>query len=389
MRRGSRGSRDAAARAAVPREEPVPARVVCTRAEVLDDIARSGPAHRDYALALVWLVATMRAIPEAVFVGETIATYPPTVLDDPQYARARGDLAYAFGKRAYDGGDFPLAIARLATIPDTNAYYAKARSLEGAARVRTYDARGAGEAFGKLLAFARRIDDEKLATAAITQLARLQFSTGAYAKAIRAYEQIATDDTRLELAWSYYHVKKRAKVHELLAPLIKSGKPKHSEAWALEAIAYFEDCEYDAATATVAAHERRFDPIREELAKLVEFDDSIDLFENVQPLLGTKIILEGQGERAVGWVEELQREQVLFDKLEPTWGAASVGMTVADSLALQISLAQSDAGRVVRNQLDRMLREIQGNRRDQMKVKFEVLAAKRDALTNGGACTNK
>lgn len=358
-------------------------------AEVLDEIARTGPAHRDYALALVWLVATMRAVPGATFVVDAIATYPATVIDDPQYARARGDLAYAFGKHAYDHANFELAIERFANITDTNAYYAKARSLEGAARVRTYDAHAAGEAFGKLLAFARRIDDEQLATAAITQLARLQFSTGAYAKAIRAYEQIASDDVRLELAWSYYHLKNRAKVHATLAPLIKSGKPRFSEAWALAAITHFEACAHDDAVATVEAHERRFDPIRAELEKLLQIEDHVDLLADVRPLFGTKVILDGALERAVAWVDELLRERLVFEQLEPGWGAASVGLVTADSLAMQMAIALADAGRVARNQLERTLREIQAHRRDQMKVKFEVLATKRDALANGTPCTPK
>ena len=85
--------------------------------------------------------------------------------------------------------------------------------------------------------------------------------------------------------------------------------------------------------------------------------------------------------KTFAWVDELNNELAMLQKSDKAWQTTQVAAEVLQELTVQQSVAAADAGKVARDRVDRLARELGGLARDGSKIKFEILNAKAEKLS--------
>jgi len=102
----------------------------------------------------------------------------------------------------------------------------------------------------------------------------------------------------------------------------------------------------------------------------------------VMSVLNDKTLL-----KTFAWVDELNREVDMLHKSDKAWQQTHVANDVQQELTLQQSLASGDAGKVARERVNRLAKELGALSRDGSKIKIEILEAKGNRLTAEAAGT--
>jgi hypothetical protein len=71
----------------------------------------------------------------------------------------------------------------------------------------------------------------------------------------------------------------------------------------------------------------------------------------------------------------------MLEKADQMWQTTAIAGNVLQELTLQKSLAEADAGKLARERIERLLKELQELGRDGLKIKFEVLNAQAGQIT--------
>lgn len=71
----------------------------------------------------------------------------------------------------------------------------------------------------------------------------------------------------------------------------------------------------------------------------------------------------------------------MLQKSDKAWQTTQVAAEVQAELTVQQSVAAADAGKVARDRVDRLARELATFSRDGAKIKFEILQAKGDKIS--------
>jgi hypothetical protein len=377
-----------------------------------DKIVQAGDNHTYHGATLKWLAALSRVLPETSGILQKIGTYDPSALNDPSLASVKDELLFLLGRHYYNkggDGDFDKSISLFEQVDRNSPFYIKAKFFEGVTYVRKYDGKPAVDAFKQILIIGEErpqqysADDiDNYRELAQLQLARVFYSTQQYDTSIKYFEKLPQDsadwaESLFEASWAYYmktlNSKALGNIHTLNAPYFENQF--YPEAVLLRAVIYFKYCLYDQAEEAIADFNEKYGPLKKNLGDIVKkYDDNAEFYEYVKKVKASKAGLDSQTQRLVmsvlndktllknfAWVDELNHELDMLQKSDKAWQTTQVAAEVLQELTVQQSVAAGDAGKVARDRVDRLERELGALTRDGTKIKYEILEAKANKVS--------
>jgi tetratricopeptide (TPR) repeat protein len=377
-----------------------------------DKIVRAGDAHTYHGAALKWLAALSRVLPETSGILEKIGSYDVNALADPSLAAVHDELLFLLGRHYYRHGaegDFDKAVALFKQVSRNSEFFIKAKFFEGVTYVRKYEGKPAVDAFKDILRIGEerpkqyRADDiETYQELAQLQMARVFYSTQQFDTSIKYFEKLDQNsldwtESLFEASWAYFmktlNSKALGNIHTLNAPYFENQF--FPESMLLKSVIYFKYCLYDQAEEAIQDFDEKYDPLAKNLSDLVaKYDDNAEFYEYVKKVKANKAGLDPVTQRLVmsvlndktllktfAWVDELNHELEMLQKSDKAWQTTQVAAEVLQELTVQQSVAAADAGKVARDRVARLGRELGSLSRDGSKIKFEILEAKGNRLS--------
>src|SRR5882762_10257553 len=168
-------------------------------------------------------------------------------------------------------------------------------------------------------------------------------------------------------------------IHTLNAPYFENQF--FPESLLLKSVIYFKYCLYEQAEEAIQDFNDKY-------------DDNAEFYEYVKKVKAAKAGLDPVTQRLVmsvlndktllktfAWVDELNHELDMLQKSDKAWQTTQVAAEVLQELTVQQSVAAADAGKVARERVDGLQRELGILSRDGSKIKYEILNAKADKLS--------
>ena len=234
------------------------------------------------------------------------------------------------------------------------------------------------------------------------QMARVFYSTQQFDTSIKYFEKLDQNsadwaESLFEASWAYYmktlNSKALGNIHTLNAPYFEDQFFPESEL--LKSVIYFKYCLYDQAEEAIQDFNEKYSPLRKNLEELVKkFDDNAEFYDYVKKVKANKAGLDEKTQRLTmsvlndktllktfAWVDELNHELDMLSKSDKAWQTTQVASEVLQELTVQQSVAASEAGKVARDRVDRLSRELGRLARDGSKIKFEILGAKAEKIS--------
>ncbi|MCP4446312.1 MAG: tetratricopeptide repeat protein [Myxococcales bacterium] len=369
-----------------------------------DRIVELGNGHLYYGVTLKWLAALSRVLPETSGILEKIGQYDPASLDEPVMEEVRNELYFLLGRHFYSEGDFEQAISLFQNVSKKDPFFVKAKFFEGVTYVRQYKGKPAVAAFKDILVIAEerpkyysKDDVDQFQELAWLQLARVFYSTQQFDTSIKYYEKLTQKSpdwlpSLFEASWAYFMKTNNSKalgnIHTLNAPYFEDQF--FPESVLLESVIYYKYCQYDRALAAVAEYDDLYRPLRKDLDEMLgKYEDNAEFYEYVKKVLKAKaglpdatqrLALSALGDKMLrktfAWVDELDKELKMLEKADKAWQTTSIAAEVLQELTVQQSLAQADAGKLARERIERLSKELRELSRDGLKIKLETLENK-------------
>jgi tetratricopeptide (TPR) repeat protein len=383
-----------------------------------DKIVQAGDAHTYHGATLKWLAALSRVLPETSGILQKIGTYDIAALGDPSLSAVHDELLFLLGRHYYNrggDGDFDKAVSLFKQVSRQSEFFIKAKFFEGVTYVRKYEGKPAVDAFKDILLIGEerpkqyKADDiENYKELAQLQMARVFYSTQQFDTSIKYFEKLDQNsldwtESLFEASWAYFmktlNSKALGNIHTLNAPYFENQF--FPESMLLKSVIYFKYCLYDQAEEAVADFNEKYTPLTKNLTDLVaKYEDNADFYEYVKKVKADKAGLDPVTQRLVmsvlndktllktfAWVDELNHELDMLQKSDKAWQTTQVAAEVLQELTVQQSVAAADAGKVARDRVARLSRELGALSRNGSKIKFEILEAKGNRLSAQAAGT--
>jgi len=374
-----------------------------------DRILQQGQEHRYHSATLKWLAALARVLPETSGILEKIGTYDATELDDPIFDSVRAELYFLLGRHFYRVGDFDQAVELFQRVDRASSVFIEAKFFEGVTYVRQYKGKPAVDAFKEILVIGAEkpkeyspADVRDFEELARLQMARIFYSTQQYDTSIKYYEYLEQDSpdwakSLFEASWAYFMKQNNSKalgnIHTLNAPYFENEF--FPESILLKAVIYYNYCLYDRAIESVAEYNDTFGPLRDDISKVLgKYEDNTEFYEYVLKIgdgsaglsqqaraLVTSVLEDRTLKKTFDWVTELKKELQALERADKAWKTTEIASEVLQELTVQSSLAQADAGRLARERIERLRKELQTLSRDGRKIRIEILNAKADRVS--------
>jgi hypothetical protein len=400
---------------------------VTTSASVADAIA-TRPDHRGRLATLELLTRLGERLPDPRAVVGTVSHYREGELVHAE-PRQLGTLRYLLGRARYDAGELDEAAALFASVPAGHRFHVPARYLEGMSHVRARHARPAIAAFEAVLAASQGSAGEgsgerdRYRDLARLALARVRYTAARPGQgeldarrvalledALETWQEIpfggeAGLEAFFEESWALYLLDESPRalghIHGLLAPQLRE-RP-HPEALVLRATIYFEHCRFEAARHTVDDFHARFDPLLAALERVEgtvsETEAAYALLEAVRsdrsPLRGevAEVVRAALDDRELARLVvsvraiDAESERLAHGRSELREG--SLGMRIAQELALARSFTVELGGRLVRERLARVSGALRDRANEIDTVALEIDTVTRRALEDGAPLTSE
>jgi len=381
-----------------------------------DKIAQAGNAHTYHGATLKWLAALSHVLPETSGILQKVGSYDPGALNEPSLASVHDELLFLLGRHYYNRGgegDFDKAIALFRQVSRQSEFFIKARFFEGVTYVRKYEGKPAVDAFKDILVIGeerpkqyRASDINTYRELAQLQMARVFYSTQQFDTSIKYFEKLDQNspdwaESLFEASWAYFRKTLNSKalgnIHTLNAPYFENQF--FPESMLLKSVIYFNYCLYDQAEEAVAEFNEKYTPLTKNLNDIVaKYDDNAEFYEYVKKVRTGKAGLDPVTQRLVmsalndktlfktfSWVDELNHELETLQKSDKAWQTTQVAAEVLQELTVQQSVASADAGKVARDRVARLARELGALSRDGSKIKFEILEGKGNRISAAAA----
>src|SRR5678816_769601 len=275
------------------------------------------------------------------------------------------------------------------------------RFFEGVTYVRKYEGRPAVDAFKDILIIGEerprqyKTDDiENYKELAQLQMARVFYSTQQFDTSIKYFEKLDQNnydwaESLFEASWAYFmktlNSKALGNIHTLNAPYFENQF--YPESMLLKSVIYFNYCLYDQAEEAISDFNEKYNPLMKNLGDLVaKYDDNAEFYDYVKKVKASKAGLDPLTQRLVmsvlndktllktfAWVDELNHEIEMHQKSDKAWQTTQIASEVLQELTVQQSVAAADAGKVARDRVGRLTKELGALARDGSKIKFEIL----------------
>jgi hypothetical protein len=228
------------------------------------------------------------------------------------------------------------------------------------------------------------------------------YSTQQFDTSIKYFEKLPQDsadwaESLFEASWAYFmktlNSKALGNIHTLNAPYFENSF--YPEAVLLRAVIYFKYCLYDQADEAISDFNDKYGPLQKNLGELVKkYDDNAEFYEYVKKVKAGKAGLDPVTQRLVmsvlndktllktfAWVDELNHELEMLQKSDKAWQTTQVAAEVLQELTVSQSVAAAEAGKVARDRVDRLSRELGALARDGVKIQYEILEAKANKMS--------
>jgi tetratricopeptide (TPR) repeat protein len=375
-------------------------------------IVQAGDGHTYHGTTLKWLAALSRVLPETSGILNKIGSYDVAALSDRSLVAVHDELLFLLGRHYYSHGaegDFDKAIGLFKQVSRDSEFFIKAKFFEGVTYVRKYEGKPAVDAFKEILVIGEqrppqyRADDiDTYRELAQLQMARVFYSTQQFDTSIKYFEKLDQSSfdwttSLFEASWAYFmktlNSKALGNIHTLNAPYFENQF--FPESMLLKSVIYYKYCLYDQAEEAVSDFNEKYQPLTKNLTDLVaKYEDNADFYDYVKNVKAGKAGLDPVTQRLVmsvlndktllktfAWVDELNHELTLMQKADKAWQRTQVASDVSSELTLAQSVAAGDAGRVARDRVARLARELGALSRDGSKIKFEILEGKGNRIS--------
>lgn len=369
-----------------------------------DRVVQAGPEHRYYKATCKWLYYLSRKIAGDPGLLEKIANYRPE--DCP--AEFRNELGFLLGQYHYKKGAVKTGLKFLTTVREGSRYFPKAKYLEGISHVRLEQPKPAVEAFKDLLrktltATLLTEDLKYFNQLAILSMARVFYSTGQFRQAVKYYDRIPLDstlwlDALFEASWTFFrmnnHEKALGNLHTLSSPFFADEYVP--EAPILKAVIFYSNCNYEKTRDTINDFRLTYEPLRDEIkgyidsfADPTEFYDFLTKLQDAGASMSPRVsqILNAAFQdkalkRINAYVRELDRELDLIRGSKSAWARSPLAELIIQETEVIKSLATHEAGRLAKQRLERVVRELNDLISQSLKIEFEVASAEKGILEN-------
>ena len=385
------------------------------------------PGHNKFKETLLWLAKLATDLPESADVIERVGQYSDDAINgfnNEEQHDVYWELNYLLGRYKYRNNQNTEALALFAKVDRQSKYYVKAQFFSGITSVKLRESKPAVEAFQRVLGALEEgvggVEDE----ARMRDLAYLSMARTFYSSSIKLDESTnapTVDPTRLSAAVKYWNKVDQASEYWLDALFEESwayfmaGDYSHAlgnihtiqspyfpdsfypEADVLRAVIYFANCQYDDAAIIIAQLRAKYEPIRDELTKiLAQYPEGQDeqfftflqkvrakkagLKANVRPIVYNSLN-DRQLLRGLDYVAVLDAEQARFMKSKSDFQSSAAGQGVKDAIFSARAGAVTAAGALARDRYTRNLEDLNERISNSQEVTVDITQARLNQLS--------
>ncbi|CAN5492503.1 hypothetical protein BH09MYX1_BH09MYX1_28060 [soil metagenome] len=390
------------------------------------------PNHLKFKETLLWLAKLATDLPEPADIVERVGKYNDDQIksfDNQNQRDLYWQLNYLLGRYKYRQRQYDDALRLFGLVKPQSKYYVQAQFFSGISNVQLRKSVPAVQSFQAIVKAidegTEGVEDEaRMRDLAYLSMARTYYSASVrldenssptinapnLSAAVKFWNKIDNTseywlDGLFEESWAYFmagdYSHALGNIHTIQAPYFPNSY--YPEAEVLRAVIYFANCQYEDATIIVAKLQQKYQPIYDELNKvLTRFkgenqeepffkflktvrDDQqngtnkADLKDNIRPIVELALS-DRQLLRNIEYVKLLDDEAGRFKQAKHDFQESNLGADVKDALQLARDLAVRNAGTLARERYQRNLDELNEHLRNSAKILIDITAAQRNQL---------
>jgi len=384
------------------------------------------PNHLKFNETLLWLSKLATDLPEPADIVERVGKYNDAQIEKFNNQNQRDlywQLNYLLGRYKYRNRQYEDALRLFTKVSRESKYYVRGQFFSGISNVQLRKSVPAVQSFQRIVGAidegVEGVDDD----ARMRDLAYLSMARTYYSASVRLDENgsPAIDSTKLSAAvkywnkvdvgseywldslfeesWAYFmagdYAHALGNIHTLQAPYFPNSY--YPEAEVLRSVIYFANCQYEDAEVIVAKLQTKYQPIYDELNKVLTrfkgdgqeeafykfLKDVRDGKADLPPRIKTVVenaLSDRQLLRHLQYVQLLDDEANRFKKAPGTFRDSPLGNDTKDALQLARDIAVRNAGTLAKERYQRNLDELNEHLRDSAKILIDITSAKRNQL---------
>lgn len=384
------------------------------------------PNHLKFNETLLWLAKLATDLPEPADIVERVGKYNDAAIEKFNNQNQRElywQLNYLLGRYKYRNRQYDEALRLFSKVDRQSKYYIKGQFFAGISNVQVRKSVPAVQSFQKVVGAidegVEGIEDEdRMRDLAFLSMARTYYSASVrldennaptidsskLSAAVKYWNKVDVGseywlDALFEESWAYFmagdYAHALGNVHTIQSPYFPNSY--YPEADILKGVIYFANCQYDDAEIIVAKFQSKYQPIYDDLNKVLgrfkgdeadepfyKFlkdvrDDKADLPPRIK-IVVHNALSDRQLLRHLSYVQVLDDEGKRFGKAPATFKESPLGNDVKDSLQLARDIAVRNAGQLAHERYQRNLDELNEHLRDSAKILIDINSAKRNQL---------
>ena len=390
------------------------------------------PNHLKFNETLLWLAKLATDLPEPADIVERVGKYTDEQIskfNNPNQRDLYWQLNYLLGRYKYRNRQYDEALALFGKVEHQSKYYVQSSFFSGISNVQLRKSVPAVTSFQSIVKAidegAEGVEDEaRMRDLAFLSMARTYYSASVrldennaptidaqkLSAAVKFWNKIDNTseywlDGLFEESWAYFmagdYSHALGNIHTIEAPYFPDSY--YPEAEVLKAVIYFANCQYDDATIIVAKFQQKYQPIYDDLNKVLtrfkgdnqeepffkflkqvrsdkeKGSNSADLKDNIKPIVQLALS-DRQLLRNLEYVKLLDDEGTRFKKAKSSFQESPLGADVKDALGLARDVAVRNAGTLARERYQRNLDELNEQLRNSAKILIDITAAQRNQL---------
>jgi hypothetical protein len=384
------------------------------------------PNHLKFNETLLWLAKLATDLPEPADIVERVGKYNDEQIakfNNPNQRELFWQLNYLLGRYKYRNRQYEDSLRLFSKVDRQSKYYIKGQFFSGISNVQLRKSVPAVQSFQRIVGVidegAEGIEDEdRMRDLAFLSMARTYYSASVrldeanapridssrLSAAVKYWNKVdvASEywlDALFEESWAYFmagdYAHALGNIHTIEAPYFPNSY--YPEAEVLKAVIYFANCQYDDAETIVAKFQQKYQPVYDDLNKVLRRFQGDEADEPFYKFL--KQVRDGQADlpprikkvvenalsdrqllRHLQYVQVLDDESKRFQKAPPAFRDSPLGADTKDAMQLARDIAVRNAGQLARERYQRNLDELNEHLRDSAKILIDITAAKRNQL---------
>jgi hypothetical protein len=393
---------------------------------IFSEIAEK-PNHLKFNETLLWLAKLATDLPEPADIVERVGKYNDSQIDKFNNSNQRElfwQLNYLLGRYKYRNRQYDDALRLFSKVDRQSKYYIKSQFFSGISNVQLRRSVPAVQSFQRIVGAidegVESLDDEdRMRDLAFLSMARTYYSASVQvdeatntptinssklSAAVKYWNKVDVGseywlDALFEESWAYFmagdYAHALGNIHTIESPYFPNSY--YPEGEILKSVIYFANCQYDDTETIAARFQTKYQPIYDDLSKVLkrfQGDDQDEPFykflkqvrdgkADLPPRI--KIVVENalgdrQLLRHLQYVQVLDDEQKRFQKAPAGFRDSALGNDVKDAMQLARDIAVRNAGQLARERYQRNLDELNEHLRNAAKIMIDVNSAKRNQL---------